>query len=104
MLRLRPTYEEMLKEARTSRQKIIPERQKRTQQGILLDDVDFDDFDLSKYNIRNPNRATQTDMLNEPSDYSSASSKQSIRTAIDGNEDRTQEGRRAYQQGIVWMI
>ena len=91
MLRLRPTFEQIEKEARTSRLKIMPEKQKRTQQGMLLDDVDFDDFDLSKYNIRNPNKATQTDMFNEPSDYSSASSKQSIRTTIEGNEDRTQE-------------
>ena len=78
MLRLRPTYEEMLKEARTSRLKILPERQKRTQQGILLDDVNFDDFDLDKYNIRNPNKATQTDMFDGPSNYSSASSNRSV--------------------------
>ena len=89
MLRLRPTYEEMLKEARTSRLKILPERQKRTQQGILLDDVNFDDFDLSKYNIRN--KATQADMFNEPSNYSSASSNRSVNTAIEGNEDRKQD-------------
>ena len=89
MLRLRPTYEEMLKEARTSRLKILPERQKRTQQGLLLDDVNFDDFDLSKYNIRN--KATQTDMFNEPSIYSSASSNRSVKTAIEGNEDRKQD-------------
>ena len=91
MLRLRPTYEEMLKEARTSRLKILPERQKRTQQGILLDDVNFDDFDLNKYNIRNPNKATQTDMFNEPSIYSSASSNRSVKTEIEGNEDRKQD-------------
>ena len=89
MLRRRPTYEEMLKEARTSRLKILPERQKRTQQGILLDDVNFDDFDLSKYNIRN--KATQTDMFDEPSNYSSASSNRSVKTAIEGNEDRKQD-------------
>ena len=88
MLRRRPTYEEMLKEARTSRLKILPERQKRTQQGILLDDVNFDDFDLNKYNIRN--KATQTDMFDEPSNYSSASSNRSVKTAIEGNEDRKQ--------------
>ena len=89
MLRRRPTYEEMLKEARTSRLKILPERQKRTQQGILLDDVNFDDFDLSKYNIRN--KATQTDMFNEASNYSSASSNRSVKSAIEGNEDRKQD-------------
>ena len=89
MLRLRPTYEELLKETMTKRLKILPEKQKRTQQGILLDDVDFDDFDLSKYDKRN--KATQTDMFNEPSNYSSVSSHRSVKTAIEGNDDRTQE-------------
>ena len=49
MLRLRPTYEEMLREAKTRRLRILPERERRTQQGMLLEDVDFDDFDLDKY-------------------------------------------------------
>ena len=89
MLRLRPTYEELLKETMTKRLKILPEKQKRTQQGILLNDVDFDDFDLSKYDKRN--KATQTDVFNEPSNYSSASSNRSVKTAIEGNDDRTQE-------------
>ena len=72
MLRLRPTFEEIEKEARTSRLRILPERQRRTQQGILLDEVDFDDFDLSKYdrkmimvNDNNPEKGTQTDTFNE---------------------------------------
>ena len=91
MLRLRPTFEQIEREARTSRLKIMPEKQKRTQQGMLLDDVDFDDFDLSKYNIRNPNKATQTDIFNEPSDYSSATSNRSVKTGIEGNEDKPQE-------------
>ena len=91
MLRVRPTFEQIEREARTSRLKILPERQKRTQQGILIDDVNFDDFDLDKYNIRNPNKATQTDMFNEPSNYSSASSNRSVKTAIEGNEDRKQD-------------
>ena len=91
MLRLRPTFEQIEREARTHRLKILPEKQKRTQQGILLDDVNFDDFDLDKYNIRNPNKATQTDMFNEPSNYSDATSNRSVRTAIEGNEDRKQE-------------
>ena len=96
----RPTFEQIEREARTSRLKILPERQKRTQQGILLDasaeasrgfrdDVDFDDFDLGKYDRRN--RATQTDMFNEASNYSSASSNRSVKTAIEGNEDRKQD-------------
>ena len=79
------------REARTSRLKIFPERQKRTQQGILLDDIDFGDFDLSQYDRRNPHKATQTDMFNEPSSSSSASSNRSVKTAIEGNEDRKQE-------------
>ena len=90
MLRLRPTFEQIEREATTSRLKILPERQKRTQQGILIDDVNFDDFDLDKYNIRNPNRATQTDMFNEPSDYSSATSNRSVRTARDGESNEQQ--------------
>ena len=89
MLRLRPTFEQIEREARTSRLRILPERQRRTQQGILLDEVDFDDFDLSKYDRRN--KATQTDMFNEPSNYSSVSSNRSVKTAIEGNDDRTQE-------------
>ena len=91
MLRLRPTFEQIEREARTHRLKILPERQKRTQQGILLDDVNFDDFDLDKYNIRNPNKATQTDMFNEPSNYSDATSNRSVRTGIEGNEDKQQD-------------
>ena len=91
MLKLRPTFEQIEREARTSRLRILPEKQKRTQQGILLDDVDFDEFDLSKYDIRNPNKATQTDMFNEPSIYSSASSNRSVKTAIEGNEDKKQD-------------
>ena len=49
MLRLRPTFEQIESEAGTHRLNILPEKQKRTQQGLLLDDVDFDDFDLGKY-------------------------------------------------------
>ena len=91
MLRQRPTYQELLKETKTSRLRIIPERQKRTQQGILIDDVAFDDFDLSKYDRRNPNKAAQTDMFNEPSSCSSASSNRSVKTAIEGNENKQQD-------------
>ena len=57
----------------------------------MLDDVDFDEFDLCKYDIRNPNKATQTDMFNEPSIYSNASSNRSVKTAIEGNEDKQQD-------------
>ena len=56
MLRLRPTYEEMLREAKTKRLRILPERERRTQQGLLLESVNFDEFDLSRYDIRNPER------------------------------------------------
>ena len=51
MLRLKPTYEEMLREAKTRRLNILPERERRTQQGMLLDDLDMDDFDLDKYGL-----------------------------------------------------
>ena len=68
MLKLRPTFEQVEREARTHRLKILPERQKRTQQGILLDDVNFDDFDLSIYDrkeilMNNPDKGTQTDLF-----------------------------------------
>ena len=68
MLKLRPTFEQIEREARTSRLRILPEKQKRTQQGILLDDVDFDDFDLSRYDrkeilMNNPDKGTQTDLF-----------------------------------------
>ena len=79
MLRLKPTYEEMLREARTHRLRILPERQRRTQQGILLDDVDvdFDNFDLGKHNRKeilsnNPEKGTQTDLFDKM--YSSKTS------------------------------
>ena len=55
MLRLKPTFEEIEREAKTRRLRILPERERRTQQGILLDDVDFNDFDLDK--------GVQTDMF-----------------------------------------
>ena len=93
MLRLRPTYEQIERESRTSRLKILPEKQQRRQQGILFDDVNFDDFDLDRYNIRN--RATQTDICNEGSNDSSASSSRRVQTARDGNEDKQQERREA---------
>ena len=80
MLRLRPTYEEMLREAKTRRLKIQPERERKTQQGMLLENVDFDEFDLSRYDIRNPNKSTQTDIFDDNSNDSSATSNRSIRT------------------------
>ena len=50
-LRRRPTFEEMLKEAMTHRLKIeiIPERQVI---DLSTNNIDFDDFDLSKYDRR----------------------------------------------------
>ena len=73
MLKLRPTFEQVEREARTHRLRISPEKQRRSQQGILLDDVDFDDFDLNNYDRKNiltnyndnPNKGTQTDVFNE---------------------------------------
>ena len=81
MLRLKPTYEEMLREAKTRRLKILPERERRTQQGILLDDLDMDDFDLDKYDKKtillneNPEKGTQTDRLNKSSTTESENAK-----------------------------
>ena len=71
MLRLRPTFEQIEREARTHRLRILPEKQRRSQQGILLYDVDFDDFDLNNYDRKNiltndndnPKKGTQTDMF-----------------------------------------
>ena len=50
-LRRRPTFEEMLKEAMTHRLKIeiIPERQVI---DLSINNIDFDDFDLSKFDRR----------------------------------------------------
>ena len=83
MLVRRPTYEEILKEAMTSRLRILPERQKRTQQGILLDDVDFDDFDLSRYDrkeiaLNNPEKGTQTDLFDNRSSTETSESIKSV--------------------------
>ena len=47
---------------------------------MLLENVDFDEFDLSRYDIRNPNKATQTDIFDDNSNDSSATSNRSIRT------------------------
>ena len=83
MLRLKPTYEEILKEAMTHRLKILPERQRRTQQGILLDDVGFDDFDLGKHDrkeilINNPEKGTQTDLFDKMYSTETSESMKSI--------------------------
>ena len=81
MLRLKPTYEEMLREAKTRRLKILPERERRTQQGILLDEVDFNDFDLDNYDKKtillneNPDKGTQTDIFHKTSTTESESAK-----------------------------
>ena len=87
MLRLRPTFEEIEREARTSRLRILPERQRRTQQGILLDEVDFDDFDLSKYDrkeilLNNPDKGTQTDVFNETESESMKTPEEDIEEEI----------------------
>ena len=60
-LRRRPTFEEMLKEAMTHRLKIeiIPERQVI---DLSINNIDFEDFDLSKYDRRlRLNARVQTD-------------------------------------------
>ena len=99
MLRLRPTYEEMLREAKTRRLRILPKREKRTQQGMLLENVDFDEFDLSRYDIRNPNKATQTDSFDENSNYSSASSNRSIRTSTERESRQEQQRQTSVSTG-----
>ena len=81
MLRLKPTYEEMLREAKTRRLKILPERERRTRQGMLLDDLDMDDSDLDKYDKKtillneNPEKEMQTDIFNKTSTTESESAK-----------------------------
>ena len=96
MLRLRPTYEEIAREARTHRLKILPERQKRTQQGILLDDVDFNDFDLDKYDKKtmlmneNPQKGTQTDNFNVSSSVSESENMKTPKEAVKQIEEETQ--------------
>ena len=88
MLRLRPTFEQIEREARTHRLKILPERQKRTQQGILLDDVDFDDFDLGKYDKKtilvneNPDKGTQTDNFDVSSSVSESESMKTLEEEV----------------------
>ena len=95
MLRLRPTYEEMLRETKTRRLRILPEKERRTQQGMLLENVDFNDFDLDKYNIRNPNKATQSDIFDDHnnSNYTSVAPSQSINTPseIERNEQQQRQ-------------
>ena len=85
MLRLRPTFEEIEREARTRRLRILPEKERRTQQGLLLDNVNFDDFDLSNYdrktimlNDNNPDKGTQTDVFNETPSVTESESMKSL--------------------------
>ena len=99
MLRLKPTYEEMSREAKTRRLKILPERERRTQQGILLDEVDFNDFDLDNYDKRtillneNPEKGTQTDIFNKTSTTESESAK-----SINIKEEEQQQADSEYSQ------
>ena len=99
MLRLKPTYEEMLREAKTRRLRILPERERRTLQGLLLENVDFDEFDLSRYDIRNPNKATQTDVFDDNSNYSSATSNRSIRTTTEVESRQEQQRQTSISTG-----
>ena len=99
MLRLKPTYEEMLREAKTRRLRILPERERRTQQGLLLENFDFDEFDLSRYDMANPNKATQTDVFDDNSNYSSVSSKQSLRTPAETESRQEQQRQTSISTG-----
>ena len=95
MLKLRPTYEEILREARTRRLRILPQRERRTTSGMLLDEVDFHDFDLGKYDKKimitneNPQKGTQTDLFSDHSSYSSTS--ESLKTAIEPDQEEQSE-------------
>ena len=100
MLKLRPTYEQMLKEAKTRRLRILPERERRSSSGILLDDVDFDEFDLNNYdrkininNNDNPDKATQTD-------FNLASSSSSSVSESMGTPEEAVEEEVSYQSSI----
>ena len=99
MLRLKPTYEEMLREAKTRRLKILPERERRTQKGMLLDDLDMDDFDLDKYDKKtillneNPEKGTQTDMFNKTSTTESERAK-----SINIKEEEQQQAESEYSR------
>ena len=85
MLRLCPTFEQFEREVRTHRLRILPENQRRSQQGILLDDDDFDTFDLNSYDRKNiltnyndnPNKRTQTDLIES---RNSTETSESVRT------------------------
>ena len=86
----------MLKEARTRRLRILPERQTRTQQGMFIDDIDFDEFDLSNYEKRtnmnnsdNPDKATQTDFNLASSSHSSSG--ESMRTPEEAFKEEVSE-------------
>ena len=99
MLVRRPTFEELLRETQSRRLKILPERERRTQQGILLDDLDMDDFDLGKYDKKtillneNPEKGTQTDMFNKTSTTENESAK-----SINIKEEEQQQADSEYSQ------
>ena len=88
MLRLRPTFEKIEREARTRRLRILPERERRTQQGLLFDDVNFDDFDLGKYDKKliimndSPDKGTQTDVFNETPSISESESMKTLEEEV----------------------
>ena len=61
---------------------------------MLLEDVEFDDFDLSKYDKKititneNPQKGTQTNLYSDHSSYSSTS--ESLKTAIEPDKEEQQ--------------
>ena len=96
MLRRRPTYEEVLKETMTRRLKILPERQKRTQQGLFIDDVDFDDFGLNRYDkketlLNNPEKGTQMDLFGSRSSTEKSESIKSVEKENTQSEEAESE-------------
>ena len=88
MFRLRPTYEEIAREARTRRLRILPEKERRSQQGLLLDDVNFDDLGLGKYDKKlrimndSPDKGTQTDVFNETPSISESESMKTLEEEV----------------------
>ena len=83
-----------MKETKIRRLRILPERERRTQQGILLEEVDFDDFDLDKYDKKaiimneNPQKGVQTDLFSNHSSHSSIS--ENSKTAIEPENEKKQ--------------
>ena len=73
---------------------------------MLLENADFDEFDLSRYDIRDLNKATQTHVFDDniSSNSSSVASNQSMKTPSEIQRNEQQHQRQVFQQGKVWMM